>query len=66
VAIRTAVVHGNNARYHVGGGIVAESEPRAEWLETEAKGLALAKALHPEPALANEHFDADKFWSERS
>jgi anthranilate/para-aminobenzoate synthase component I len=66
VAIRTAVIHGTNARYHVGGGIVAESEPRAEWLETEAKGLALAKALHPEPALSKEDFDADNFWSKRS
>lgn len=66
VAIRTAVVHGNNARYHVGGGIVAESEPRAEWLETLAKGLALAKALHPEPALSREDFESDSFWSKRS
>jgi para-aminobenzoate synthetase component 1 len=42
VAIRTAVWDGDSVRWHVGGGIVAGSDPEAEWEETVAKGLALA------------------------
>ncbi len=45
VAIRTGVVQRSVARYHVGGGVVASSEPAAEWAETEAKGAAWARAL---------------------
>jgi len=45
VAIRTAIWHRNNIRYHVGGGIVAGSTPLDEWAETQAKGMALAAAL---------------------
>jgi len=45
VAIRTAVYDGDSARFHVGGGIVADSDPADEWLETVHKGKALAKAL---------------------
>ena len=45
VAIRTAVVHGTSARFHVGAGIVADSLPAAEWDETEAKGRALRAAF---------------------
>lgn len=44
VAIRTAVWHAGTLRYHVGGGIVADSVPRAEWAETEDKGRLLAAA----------------------
>jgi len=45
VAIRTGVVHRGEARYHVGGGVVASSEPAAEWDETQAKGAAWSSAL---------------------
>jgi para-aminobenzoate synthetase component 1 len=45
VAIRTAVVQADQARYHVGGGIVIGSDPEAEWAETEAKAAALRAAL---------------------
>jgi para-aminobenzoate synthetase component 1 len=45
VAIRTAIFEGNTARYHVGGGIVAASDPREEWDETVHKGRALRSAL---------------------
>lgn len=45
VAIRSAVVVGRRARYHVGAGIVADSVPEREWEETEAKGLRLAAAM---------------------
>lgn len=50
VAIRTAILHGDHARYHVGGGIVADSVPEAEWDETVDKGTALAAALGVQPA----------------
>ena len=45
VAIRTAVWDGARARYHVGGGIVAASDPAEEWDETCAKGRVLAAAM---------------------
>lgn len=45
VAIRTATVQGGLARFHVGAGLVADSAPEAEWLETLAKGRALASGL---------------------
>lgn len=44
VAIRTGVWSGGTFRYHIGGGIVADSDPTAEWEETVAKGRALAQA----------------------
>lgn len=37
VGIRTAVVVGDELRYSVGAGIVAQSDPAAEWAETLAK-----------------------------
>jgi para-aminobenzoate synthetase component 1 len=40
VAIRTAVLREGELHLHVGGGIVADSDARAEWLETEAKSRA--------------------------
>ena len=45
VAIRTAVFDGDRARYHVGGAIVAASDPEEEWQETIAKGSLLYAAL---------------------
>lgn len=45
VAIRTAIVDGAHARYHVGGGIVIRSDPAEEWQETVDKGTALRSAL---------------------
>ncbi|MFI4915453.1 MAG: anthranilate synthase component I family protein [Phycisphaerales bacterium JB060] len=37
VGIRTAVVVGDELRYSVGAGVVAQSEPQAEWAETLSK-----------------------------
>jgi anthranilate synthase component 1 len=37
IAIRTAVLREGTLHLHVGGGIVADSDPAAEWLETDAK-----------------------------
>jgi len=45
IAIRTILVKGNDAYYQVGGGIVWDSIPEAEYEETLHKGLALNKVL---------------------
>jgi para-aminobenzoate synthetase component 1 len=45
VAIRTILCHAGRASYHVGGGIVADSDPEAEYEETLAKGRAMRAAL---------------------
>ena len=45
IAIRTLVVEPDSVCYHVGGGIVADSDPAAEYDETLAKGRDLARTL---------------------
>lgn len=45
VAIRTAVVRGRELSFHAGGGIVADSEPEAEYDETLVKARAFLEAL---------------------
>ncbi|MHC4860193.1 MAG: aminodeoxychorismate synthase component I [Planctomycetota bacterium] len=45
VAIRTVLVKDGTASFSVGGGIVADSEPGAEYEETLDKGRGLAAAL---------------------
>ena len=45
IMIRTLVVDDNVVSYHVGGGIVADSEPLNEFEETVTKGRALQKTL---------------------
>lgn len=45
IAIRTFVIKGNKAHFHVGGGIVADSLPQDEYNETLHKGKALIEAL---------------------
>ncbi|HCP47936.1 MAG TPA: aminodeoxychorismate synthase, component I, partial [Deltaproteobacteria bacterium] len=45
VAIRTLVFRDDRVSYGVGGGIVYESQPRAEWEEALLKGRALREAL---------------------
>lgn len=44
IAIRTVVIEGEEASFHVGAGIVADSIPEAEWQETldKAAGILLA------------------------
>jgi anthranilate synthase component 1 len=44
ITIRTIVCHGTRASIQVGAGIVADSDPKTEWLETgsKARGLVLA------------------------
>ena len=45
VVIRTAVVADGRVMLQLGGGIVADSEPAAEWAETVAKGERLTAVL---------------------
>jgi anthranilate/para-aminobenzoate synthase component I len=45
VAIRTATVIDGIGRFHVGAGIVAQSEPEQEWRETLDKARALSRCL---------------------
>ena len=45
IAIRTITVKGEWAYFHAGGGIVADSQPEAEYEETLDKARALAEAL---------------------
>ena len=45
IAIRTAVLRDGEVSLHVGGGIVADSDPVAEYDETLAKGKAILEAL---------------------
>ena len=45
VAIRTAVIARGELHYHVGAGIVADSDPEAEWGETLDKAGVLAGAI---------------------
>jgi len=45
IAIRTIVCRPGHAHYHVGGGIVADSDPESEYQETLTKGRAMRAAL---------------------
>ncbi|MCW5958184.1 MAG: chorismate-binding protein, partial [Pyrinomonadaceae bacterium] len=45
VAIRTMVIRDNNAAFNVGGGIVIDSDPEAEYFETVTKSQALLDSL---------------------
>ncbi len=45
IAIRTILVEGDRATYQVGGGIVADSDPEAEYEETLDKGRGLREVL---------------------
>ena len=53
ITIRTVVCHGRRASIQVGAGIVADSDPKTEWLETcsKARGMILAlRIAAQEPA----------------
>ncbi len=45
VAIRTLCMHGGSGLLHVGGGVVADSDPAEEYWETLAKARGLLEAL---------------------
>jgi para-aminobenzoate synthetase component 1 len=46
IAIRTMVVKERMAYFQVGGGIVADSDPESEFLETLTKARGMLRALH--------------------
>jgi para-aminobenzoate synthetase component 1 len=45
IAIRTMVVEGGAASFHVGGGVVADSTPEGEYEETLVKARGMMRAL---------------------
>ncbi|MCX5860464.1 MAG: anthranilate synthase component I family protein, partial [Proteobacteria bacterium] len=45
IVIRTIFIKNGTAHFHVGGGIVADSDPEAEYEETLIKGQALKEVL---------------------
>lgn len=47
IAIRTLEIQGSRAVYGTGSGIVADSDPQAEWLETHTKAAGLIAAASP-------------------
>lgn len=49
ILIRTLLCEPGRVSYHVGGGIVADSEPEAEWAETLAKADGLERAMAGAP-----------------
>jgi para-aminobenzoate synthetase component 1 len=53
IAIRTILVEGDRASFQVGGGIVADSDPEAEYEETLAKGRGMFGVLDPREKGAN-------------
>lgn len=54
IVIRTIIVKNGRAYFQVGGGIVYDSEPEAEYQETLDKGKALIQALKLSPQVAVE------------
>ena len=54
IVIRTFVVAGGKAYFQVGGGIVYDSDPEAEYVETLDKARALVESLGPQPLPAPE------------
>lgn len=45
IAIRTAVLKDGQVHIQAGAGVVADSNPAAEWDETNKKALAIVKAV---------------------
>jgi anthranilate synthase component I len=46
IAIRTAVIKNNILYVQAGAGVVADSDPRLEWDETQSKARAIVHAVH--------------------
>ncbi len=54
IVIRTAVTHNGQAYFHAGAGIVADSDPEAEYQETLAKARGFLECLGADPAQSPE------------
>lgn len=44
IAIRTGLIHAGNLYVQAAAGVVADSVPESEWLETENKARAVLRA----------------------
>jgi anthranilate/para-aminobenzoate synthase component I len=53
ILIRSVVVHRDVASLGAGGGVVADSDPEGEWMESNAKARALTRVLGFEPEEAS-------------
>jgi para-aminobenzoate synthetase component 1 len=60
IAIRTAVVRNGRATWSAGGGIVADSDPEAEYRETLDKARAIATAVAETQATEGPHTSAKR------
>ncbi|MHA7834100.1 MAG: chorismate-binding protein, partial [Algiphilus sp.] len=45
IAIRTAVIHDGQVHVQSGAGVVADSDPHTEWVETMNKARAMLRAV---------------------
>jgi anthranilate synthase component 1 len=57
IALRTAVVKDGQLHVQAGGGVVADSEPQAEWQETQNKAKALLSAAQMAEAGLDSKFE---------
>lgn len=57
IALRTAVVKDGALHVQAGGGIVADSQPAAEWIETQNKARALLRAAEMAEAGLDTRFE---------
>jgi anthranilate synthase component 1 len=57
IAIRTAVVKDGQIHVQAGAGIVADSDPDAEWQETQNKARALLRAAEMAESGLDTRFD---------
>jgi anthranilate synthase component I len=57
IALRTAVVKDGKLYVQAGGGVVADSQPEAEWQETQSKAKALLRAAEMAESGLDTQFD---------
>jgi anthranilate synthase component I len=57
IALRTAVVANGTLYVQAGGGVVADSQPDAEWQETQNKAKALLRAAEIAESGLDTRFD---------
>jgi anthranilate synthase component 1 len=60
IALRTAVVKDGQIHVQAGGGLVADSDPDAEWEETRNKARAMLRAAELAEGGLDTQFDADQ------
>jgi len=58
IALRTAVIKDGKLHVQAGGGVVADSQPEAEWQETQSKARALLRAAEIAEAGLDTRLDA--------